>query len=304
LKNIILLSFLLLVLAACGTNQNLTNTPTSQSNVFGADSTFEVVTWNLKTFPVDTQKTVDMLVPLIQEMNVDLIAVQEISDVAAFNQMAARLPGYACISMVTSNYESSGYLFKTNSISIENQYLIYTDHNYSGPFPRSPYVIECTWKGHPLIVVNNHLKAYGDNVIDYTDTNDEEMRRLESSELLDTYIQANWANQSVIVVGDMNDTIEDPESCNVFWPFISQPNKYCFADMPLVLAHCYQNSSYPSSSSNIDHILINNPLFTKYEQPSTVVKAINIENSLGGGFSQYSLYISDHRPIGLKMDLR
>jgi endonuclease/exonuclease/phosphatase family metal-dependent hydrolase len=304
LKNIILLSLLILVLAACGTNHNLTNTPVNQTNVFGTDSTFEVVTWNLKTFPVDDQKTVNMLIPLIQEMNVDLIAVQEISDVAAFNQLTSRLPGYASVTMITSNYESSGYLYKTNSISIQENYLIYYDHSYSSPFPRAPYVIECSWKGHPLIVVNNHLKAYGDNVIDSTNTDDEEYRRLVASELLDTYIQEHWANQSVIVVGDMNDAIEDPQVSNVFWPFISQPDKYSFADMPLALSHTYANASYPSSSSNLDHILINSTLFGKYAQTSTQVKAINIETSVGGGLPQYSLYISDHRPVGLKMDLR
>ena len=56
--------------------------------------------------------------------------------------------------------------------------------------------------------------------------------------------------------------------------------------------------SYPSFPSHIDHIIITNELFNNHISTSTIL----IENALPN-LSDYNNYISDHRPVGVKLSL-
>jgi len=61
---------------------------------FGTDSTFEMMTWNIEWFPKNGQTTVDYVSEIIQDLNVDLIAMQELDDTLAFEQMMIDLDQY------------------------------------------------------------------------------------------------------------------------------------------------------------------------------------------------------------------
>jgi len=45
---------------------------------FGTDETFEVMTWNIEWFPKNNQITVDYVTQIIQELDVDILAIQEL----------------------------------------------------------------------------------------------------------------------------------------------------------------------------------------------------------------------------------
>ena len=47
---------------------------------FGTDDTFEVVTWNIEWFPKDGQTTVGYVSQIIEALDVDLIAMQELDE--------------------------------------------------------------------------------------------------------------------------------------------------------------------------------------------------------------------------------
>ena len=83
----------------------------------------------------------------------------------------------------------------------------------------SPYVIQVQVNEKEWIIINNHLKCCGDGTID-SDTWDEEYRRQQASILLESYIKENWSTEPVILIGDYNDEIQEPESNNIFWNFI------------------------------------------------------------------------------------
>ena len=59
--------------------------------------------------------------------------------------------------------------------------------------------------------------------------------------------------------------------------------------------------SYPSWPSHLDHILITNELFDNFENPGSIVQTIHIEDYFEGGWNEYDNYISDHRPVGLRL---
>ena len=48
--------------------------------------------------------------------------------------------------------------------------------------------------------------------------------------LLEEYINNYFADKNVIILGDLNDEIQEEEANNVFWNFISKPDEYLFAE--------------------------------------------------------------------------
>ena len=296
-KTIIIVIIALLVLVSCGKNTVLNpdaNDPTAIN--FGTSNTLDVITWNLRNFPEGTDLTT--LKEMISALNAEVIAFQEIMDYNAFMDLAEDIPYYtACVYSATDTYRLA-YLYDTRSVTVNNQYTIF--ENDSNPFPRPPYILDITWNNSNYFIINNHFKAYGDNYIDESDSWDEEMRRRLACQKLDNYISTSLSDKKVIVLGDMNDQIAEPEDYNVFLSFLNKPEEYYFADMPIALSPTYSNVSYPSSLSHIDHILITNELFADFENAGSYCRTILAENWMLS-WNTYSSTISDHRPVGIRI---
>ena len=269
-----------------------------QSLDFGTDQTMEVVTWNIEHFPKNLSLTVEYTVQIMRGLNADIYALQEIESNSYFEDVISTLniddpentwDGYRA----TSAYYSINlaYIYKSNQLQIDDIYEIYQDDWYA--FPRSPLVMELSFNGNDLIVINNHLKAGGDS--------DDEARRLEACQKLDTYISENWPNIEVLLVGDLNDDITEPENSNVFWSFINEPLEYDFTDMEIAEGSSVY-WSYPSWPSHLDHILITNELFDEFSLEDSDIQVLRIDELLDGGWSEYDNNVSDHRPVGLKLD--
>ena len=173
---------------------------------FGTDSTFDVVTWNIEWFPKNGATTVDSVAKIISSLDVDLMGLQEIQDTTLCRQMINNIPGYELF-MDDNWFGGLAYVYKTSSINVQSIYKIYDTSPYWSTFPRSPLVMELTFQGEELIVINNHFKCCGDGVIDMGNTSDEEFRRFQASNLLKQYIDDNFSNKRVMVIGDLNDLI-------------------------------------------------------------------------------------------------
>ena len=267
---------------------------------FGTDSTFEILTWNIEWFPKNGQITVDYVTQIIQALEIDVLAIQEVSDTLLFNQMLDELTGYE------SYYQSAwfaglAYIYKTNAIEINDIYEIYTTAPYWSPFPRSPMVMDMTYLGENIIIINNHFKCCGDGYLDLDDPDDEETRRYLASNLLKEYIDTNFSNNNVIVLGDLNDILTDDTENNVFQMILNDTENYLFADMEIATGNS-SGWSYPWWPSHIDHILITNELFDEFENESSKVQTIKIDEFMDGGFDEYYENISDHRPVALKLE--
>lgn len=296
--NIIVVSLALIFSGSCGTNTKLEDIGELSPLEFGQVNTFDVLTWNLRTFPLKGEQTLQELARIIPQLKVDLLAFQEINNIDAFYELARLLPDYeACVSPASGSYRLA-YLYNTKHVIVNDNYLIYNGD--TNPFPRPPHVLDLNWRTQNIIVVNNHLKALGDNYIDEDDPWDEERRRRLACEKLDKYISANWDDQAVIVLGDMNDQIAEPVETNVFMAFISQPDKYLFTDMYIAENPSYTNVSYPTWLSHLDHILITDELFDSYSMPNSKCETLQVENAMGTWQNYYNT-ISDHRPVALRL---
>jgi len=266
---------------------------------FGTDNTFEVATWNIEWYPKNGQTTIDSVTQIIQALNIDVLAIQEIDDTASFTQLLGNLNGWEGY-QAGVGFPSLAYIYNTAVIEMDSIYEIYT--NSPRELPRPPLVMELKFKGQDIIIINNHFKCCGNGTLDLTDPWDEETRRKDASALIMLYIDSNFSSKRVILLGDLNDRLTDNTSNNVFQGFLDDTSNYKFVDMDIALGSSSQ-WSYPSWPSHLDHILITNELFTGFAHDSSVIQTIRIDDYLVGGFSSYDANISDHRPVALKIQI-
>ena len=97
---------------------------------FGTDSTFEILTWNIEWFPKNGQTTVDYVTDIIQALDADLFAIQEVDNTNMFDQMLDELTQYE------GYYESAwfaglAYIYKTDVIEIKI-YMRFIPHHRIG----------------------------------------------------------------------------------------------------------------------------------------------------------------------------
>ena len=283
MNRMIIGTLLLLVFNSCAENKNIITS--GNSTQLGTESTLDIVTWNIQHFP-QNNLTVNYLAELIDSMNVDIIAMQEIwgdGASASFENLKTKLDGW------DGYRKSSGlaYLYK-EELAIINLIEI----NDLNEIIRTPYLLSLTWGGQNIYVINNHFKAYSGS--------EYEAERRIASEKIENYINEYLEDLNVIVLGDLNDELNDEESVNVFQNFIIDSTNYKFVDMDIAYSSS-SNWSYPSRPSHLDHILITNELFDEFKNEGSSVQTIRLEEYFDNGWTEYENYISDHRPVGLRL---
>lgn len=246
-------------------------------------SSFDIVTWNIEHFPKEGASTISLLAEIIPTLNADIIGVQEIGSATNFNLLLAALPGWSGVISPTGSIKT-GYLYKTSEVTVSAVTYPLVD---ASAFPRSPMFITATHTptGQEVTLINLHLKCCDDD--------DSIPRRKSASDKLKAYIDANLSNKAVVMLGDYNEDITQPEGNNVFKNFVDDDVNYEFADM--TIAECSSAYwSYPSWPSQLDHILVTNELFSKIKD-TRVLRLNECEGS-------YYNIISDHRPVLLRLE--
>tara|TARA_Y100000590_G_C15647750_1_gene987572 strand:- start:347 stop:1240 length:894 start_codon:yes stop_codon:yes gene_type:complete len=254
-------------------------------NFQGSDETLDIITWNIENFPINNT-TIYYTIEIIDSLNADIIALQEISSEDSFNDMLILLEEKNWEGFRSGNENSDSmelaYLINTNMVTIlEDPYEILSSNN----FKREPFQIKVEFQNHIIEIINVHYKSeYNGNF--------SEMRR-EANQTLHHYLNL-YPNKSIVVLGDFNDSLDD-EQDNIFSMFINNPD-YTFTDMHIAEGPV-ENWSYPTLS-HIDHILITNELFnfTNEEKTSTVL----LEHDSYTYDGVYEHNVSDHRPVGIK----
>jgi len=238
-----------------------------------------ILTWNIEWFPKSGNSSIDKVAQLIADTDADLIAMQEIDNNSALNNLIDKLPGWDYKLYDVRYDQDIAFLYKTSEItSITNPYAIYSGN--SSAFPRQPVVTTIKHKnGQEITLFNIHLKCCNEGVA----------RRRTASQLLKSYVDDNMANEKVIILGDFNDEIDD--NSTPFLNFVEDSARWYFADMEIAKGS-YQYWSYPGYGqygSHIDHILLSNELFEDVLSITTLA----YDNCI----SSYDGDVSDHRPV-------
>ena len=253
----------------------------------GSEDTFEIATWNIRNFPTDSQ-TAGRVAALIADMDIDLVAVQEIADVDAFEQMLSGLSGYQGV-LSTDEYEpgeyqKTGFVYRSDMIQIGEVQSILENDSYA--FPRPPLQARFGVNGGmTFAVITVHLKAEGGD--------ENEARRRDACEKLKTHVDAMLAagpETEVFIVGDFNDRLSDAPEDNVFAVFLDDAQNYEFLSQKLADDGEY---SFVPWHTLLDHILITADLQDDYTGGS--IRAAPLDLQVTG--YDYESEVSDHRPV-------
>ena len=276
---IIFLFFLL----SCA-DDNITNSEINPDNL-------NIMTWNIETFP-KTNQTIGYVTQIINALDVDIIALQEITNQSDLIELASSLNGNWGYSFYSNDSWGLAYLINTDNISIiQNPYSILQQYDYEFA-GRPPYVLEFNYNNQDIILMNIHFKCCDGS----------EQRRADASYYLDDYISNNLYNDNVIVAGDFNDSLIDDE--NVFDVFLNKPQEYTFADYSMAQQdnNAWSYWSYPTHPSHIDHILISNELFDEYQNEESACNTLLVDENFSN-YTSYDTGVSDHRPVMISLKI-
>jgi predicted extracellular nuclease len=257
----------------------------------GSGQTFEIASWNIRNFPTNSQ-TAGRVADLIAAMDIDLVAVQEIADVAAFEQMLAALPSHQGVlstdEYTPGDYQKTGFIFRLDMIQIGEVQSILENDSYA--FPRPPLQARFGVSGPggatmTFAVIVLHLKA---------DTGEEnEARRRDACQKLKAHVDSMLAagiETEIFIVGDFNDRLSDPLEDNVFTVFLDDGQHYEFLSKHLEDDGDY---SFVSWSVVLDHILITADLLDDYAGGRILAAPVDLQIT----DYDYEQAVSDHRPV-------
>jgi len=265
-------------------------------NPRGTDSTFEVLTWNVHEFPGTGYRTIDTLAVLILDLDIDMVAFQEIGDTISFGRLLDTLTVrdtladwdgvFAPYDYPGTPYLKTAVIWRTDRAAVNYIEQLFVGYQYQ--FPRPPIHVYATvsigQSEFDFHLINLHLKALSDQ--------ESEQRRRAGILMLKAYLDntvPDAPDQDWLVAGDWNDELDDPQGDNVFWPLLTDSTDYRFLTLPMAGDPYW--GSYPSFGSLIDHIMITSDANIEYSNGTTITLRLDDE------YSNYIYRISDHRPV-------
>ncbi len=255
------------------------------------DSTFDVVTWNIEWFgsptngPGNVGQQIANVRQVIETLNADVYAFQEIANQGAFNTLVGQLTGYAGFS---SNFFSGGgagtnaqrvaYLYRTDVVDSVRARAIFATlslgsiSGYPGGNPnlfwangRFPFLFEADvtigQRQQRFHLVNIHARA--NNASDAQLTYD---RRKFDVEVLKDTLDNAFGNANLILLGDYNDDVTQtvaniPTTESSYQAFVNDSANYRTVTRRLSEVGL---RSFPSFPGVIDHITISDELFDQH----------------------------------------
>jgi hypothetical protein len=299
---------------------------------FPKSETLDVACYNMSFFgsnstnsatPDQIATQIANITTVYQHLNMDVVGVEEISNDAALSQLISNLPGYA--SVVSNRWSYSfnppdpsfppqkiGFIYNTSTMTLstdepprvmfESMYDSarlnlpghrLTDYPTGTPSSfwasgRLPFMatfnasVNGVTKKIRVIVV--HAKS-GADAASYT-------RRLYDAKVLKDSIDAFYANDKVIILGDYNDRMVTSiysGHTSSYLPIVNDIERYNILTLPLDQAG---RASFPGDAGMIDHITILKNLDCEYISNSTDIEdARQYIPGYGAGIA------SDHLPV-------
>ncbi|QIP16184.1 T9SS type A sorting domain-containing protein [Spirosoma aureum] len=267
-------------------------------------------------------------VTVLSKLNADIIATEEISDIDRFKAAVAAIPGsysYVCsdkfsyyfqdectqtptgnpptvfgptkyaqkVCVIYNKATVTPVLAETKALLFESSPLYTYPSGNGWSSGRLPFMFvgDVTINGttRRVHVVALHAKS-GDAADDFN-------RRKQDFTDLKTLLDNQYPNANVVILGDYNDkattSIYTSSPVSSFNNFVTDGTNYNVITKPLEQQNC---STFNSSASFIDHMIVSNDLSAGYIDNSTyVIQPFSIPN--------YGNTTSDHNPIGARFDL-
>jgi endonuclease/exonuclease/phosphatase family metal-dependent hydrolase len=252
------------------------------------DETFDIATWNIEWFgdrnngPQNVALQIENVIKVIETMDMDVYALQEIADQNAFNTLVGSLENYRGFISNYSQSQKVAWLYKTSTIdSISTAYVAESGRWANGRIPFQ-FEFDATINGETrrIKAVNFHAKAFA--------SQDDYNQRRNDAIALKQYADSRKASDRMILIGDYNDDV-----ITSTWAGLVTPYEMFNTDPDYtIVTKSLSEQGFTSyrSVSMIDHITINSNLYDEY-----LFGAEQIENT--GYIGSYLTTTSDHYPV-------
>lgn len=262
------------------------------------DQTFDVVTWNVEWFgnnngPDDLDLQMNNVITVVETIDADFYALQEISNETRFNALVDSLVDYSGFwADYSSQTQNTAYLFKPSVVdSLDSGLLEAGQQEFDWAF-RLPLFFEfdATVEGitRRIFSYNVHAKALADQ--------ESYERRVLASLRLKVYLDNNRQDDNVMFIGDYNDklfTSTYNEQTSPYDNFVQDDNYFTVTGS---LEQRGLNSYIAGQNqSMIDHITVTNELIEDH-----IDGAQRVENPSYIG--SYISTTSDHAPVWTRFD--
>lgn len=256
----------------------------------GRDDAIDIASWNIEYFP-QSGTTASVVADLITSLDLDVVAVQEISDTAAFDELVARLPKHkGALSPHTygdGTYQKVGFLYREDLVTLTNVTTIFQGSGYELPRPPLQATLKVIGTDVELTIINVHLKAGLD---------DEDIaRRASSIEILAGHVNSQVdgpADDEVILIGDFNETVTNPFGRDVLSPILDDAT-FVFQTEALAMSG---TATFLPADVMLDHIVTTTALDDELAG-SGGPKVPDLEAQL----TTYRGNVSDHLPVVISL---
>ncbi|NOT74585.1 MAG: T9SS type A sorting domain-containing protein [Cyclobacteriaceae bacterium] len=291
--------------------------------------TLDIATYNLEFFgtdvrdasnvefgPIDDALQITNVRTVMQTIGADIYAIEEMSDDNALNQLMTDLPRYKKIISPKWSYsfdppeatfppQKIGFIYDTLNVKLIRSRVMFSkmhdDIRLNGlTLPGYPTTSSSFWSSGRLpFMATFEVKFNGvKKIIHVIDIHaksgsaaDDYDRRAYDVKVLRDSLNAHYANDNVILLGDFNDDVDNSikvSSESTYKVFVDDVNNFSTLTYALSQAGGF---SFPSSSSFLDHIIISNELTASY-----VANSIAVEEPRNY-ISSYTTTTSDHLPV-------
>lgn len=261
----------------------------------GDDDTFDVATWNIENFP-KSQFSVEYAANIIRSMDLELVAVQEIGDDAAFAELLERLPeheGRISTHVYPQGWQQKlGFIWKPSRANVKNFTMLFAGSGYQFPRPPVSATIEVLDEdgevAFDFVALSVHLKA--------SYTGDSQDRRKAAINMLDTYVRQRitGAEKDYLLLGDFNESMTTASGAAVYAPMANATDTYI-----MLSAIEAENGgvTYVPGRRMIDHMIATTDFNGELRgQPAEVRR-------LDGEVNNFVSAVSDHVPVVLSIDM-
>lgn len=277
---------------------------TDLTEPIGTAATLDLGTWNMKNFPCGNSpannvcrataaETPALAADIIASLGLDLVAVEEIADEAAFDELVQRLPDHEGVLSTDTygdgTYQKLGFIYRASLLEASSPGdLFLGDEN----FPRPAFQVLFTWRGEggpiEFFAVAVHLKA-GEELTD-------SQRRAGAIVRLESYARNlvdGAGRDNIVVLGDFNDDLRLADGARNFSPFTNDPSRYTVRTKANSTA---REVSFLPASALIDHIVTTAAFDAALGRGNAIIRRLDSDVA---GFRDK---MSDHLPVAISLD--
>ncbi|WP_367771051.1 endonuclease [Flavobacterium sp. WC2421] len=301
------------------------------------DKTLDIATWNMAWFGDETNSPAagkinsdaiqkDAVKNVLQQLDADIYAVEEISDDVLFAQMVSEMNDYSYVLSEATSYPNDfsspkqkvGFIYKNKTVTpVSTKVLLETIHPYynggdvsalanypdadksrffaSGRLPfmmTANVTIDGNQKQINIIDLHARANTSGDAQGKY------DMRKFDVEVLKDT-LNAQYPDANLVLLGDYNDdvdyTVSDvPTTVSSYEAYVNDSANFSVVTKSLSEAGF---RSYVTYENMIDHITLSNELADLYINESA---RVHYEFYT----SDYTKTASDHFPVSVRLQLK